>query len=849
MQTRNRARNSKQRDETFDEDSEGEEEERDNEDMFGDTPPNEAESTNETGRNEQTGPATTSMGQGGLPQSMIQGGIPKSAQSSTYSAVVTAIDNAMKVTTTTVEEEIKWQLGAKVKREEIAQQTEIKVFMILRPNKSGRTISLLHSISQCWTEGCRGKYIAFTGDATDVGNTLTAVMLQGNKTWELVKKTISTDIATLVTEVAADPTLKNRVWTCNNTMKEVEFPRIMHVPLCLAKIMYSEGKGYTPYDVIDTIGETFADDAGNVPAYWESISTWCLMALQADELRLDVAAIIDPDRDFARWMYARIATTVGHRISETSGGLGQRHSTTGDDHKALATAVSQGVALVMLQQGTNNGLNQSQKSNGGKEAKEGYDFDDKSRIMGFSHVDKFRQVQVVWTRIQNKKPETARMIVMELMTEAAFNKRVMIERTFYIDEKNMKDIQKLKFNAGPVATFSSAYDGLTPLICRSRSAAEQAFLVKKEAAMAETIRTRTLEEALEKPKYDPKFPDNFQDMKTMLDTFMIMMWVLFGEWSPIYIQLNQVSLLLNERQVQMTARAYTPAACYRIMWSIYEEVRRFFDQGLLADAFKANSRIQFPDAYISAFLNDIRVGNTIMRSSYPSELLKIENNGRGGVGGGGGGGGGNNTSGRGGRGGNQSQRGGRGRGGRGTGGPPYNGGGGYNSYNGGGGNNNYAGGGGYYNNNGTGGGGYGNNGYNNGTRNTSNSNSNNSRNNGGRGLRNAKIEAMMSPYRQKFPGHVNVFHILEECGYRLTDLPPSGIADKDTGKQMFCWPYGLGCCTYPRCKFAAVGGHPENVSEEFADATCTLLGPCMQKILNNGQSPPKKYKSEGGGSN
>ncbi len=74
------------------------------------------------------------------------------------------------------------------------------------------------------------------------------------------------------------------------------------------------------------------------------------------------------------------------------------------------------------------------------------------------------------------------------------------------------------------------------------------------------------------------------------------------------------------------------------MWSIYEEVRRFFDQGLLADAFKANSRIQFPDAYISAFLNDIRVGNTIMRSSYPSELLKIENNGRGGVGGGGGGG-------------------------------------------------------------------------------------------------------------------------------------------------------------------------------------------------------------------
>ena len=73
-------------------------------------------------------------------------------------------------------------------------------------------------------------------------------------------------------------------------------------------------------------------------------------------------------------------------------------------------------------------------------------------------------------RIVNKRAETARKIVMELMTEAAYKKWVTIEQTFFIDEKNMKDIQKQRFNVGPIATYNSADDGLTPLICRGQSA-------------------------------------------------------------------------------------------------------------------------------------------------------------------------------------------------------------------------------------------------------------------------------------------------------------------------------------------------------------------------------------------
>ena len=164
-----------------------------------------------------------------------QGKTPQTTRNDSNSAVVTAIDNLLSVTTRTLEEEIKWQLGNDVQKEEIAQQTEITVFMFLRPNSPERIVSLVHSIAQCWIPGqARGKYVGVTGDATEAGNTLTAVALQEVKTWTMIKKTISLDMEALVEEVEDDPTVKTKLWTSTSKTKEVEMPRIMHVPLCLA---------------------------------------------------------------------------------------------------------------------------------------------------------------------------------------------------------------------------------------------------------------------------------------------------------------------------------------------------------------------------------------------------------------------------------------------------------------------------------------------------------------------------------------------------------------------------------------------------------------------------------------
>ena len=140
---------------------------------------------------------------------------------------------------------------------------------------------------------------------------------------------------------------------CNNNMKEVELPRIMHVPLCLAKYMYEEGKRYTPYDVINIIMTQYVEDDGLVPKCWDLISKWCLVAQQTDEICLDVSAITEPDREFVRWTAACIATTLGYKHGELGGKQVRQSGSTGDANTALANAVSQGVARVMLQQGMN----------------------------------------------------------------------------------------------------------------------------------------------------------------------------------------------------------------------------------------------------------------------------------------------------------------------------------------------------------------------------------------------------------------------------------------------------------------------------------------------------------------
>ena len=122
------------------------------------------------------------------------------------SAMVAAIDNLLNMTSVPLAEEIKWQVGTETTKDNIAGQMDLKVFMILRPGSKGRTVSLIHSIAQCFATGqAHGKYVGFVGDATDVGVTLAAVELQQNKTWDTPKQSISLDLGKYTTACEGGP--------------------------------------------------------------------------------------------------------------------------------------------------------------------------------------------------------------------------------------------------------------------------------------------------------------------------------------------------------------------------------------------------------------------------------------------------------------------------------------------------------------------------------------------------------------------------------------------------------------------------------------------------------------------
>ena len=117
------------------------------------------------------------------------------------------------------------------------------------------------------------------------------------------------------------------------------------------------------------------------------------MAQQVDDVCLDISAITEPDREFARWVSTRIANTMGYKHGQSTGDQRQQKATPGEANIALANAVGQGVARAMMQQGKNYmGHSPTHRNNGGKDSKEEYDDDDKAALMSFSHVTKFKDV-------------------------------------------------------------------------------------------------------------------------------------------------------------------------------------------------------------------------------------------------------------------------------------------------------------------------------------------------------------------------------------------------------------------------------------------------------------------------
>ena len=540
------------------------------------------------------------------------------------------------------QEELAFQISKGRDKEEFAELFQLRVFLVM--HKMGK-IGMIHSISRYSKRGSEynGKYVAFMGDFTTHGGVPYPILLPTQKAWDVYQATISTDAGAYITECREEPELKSKLWEGIDMKSTRSTPHMLHIPLTLVQTLVEKGGNLSPYDVVNIVYEKYHDElTGRWENGWDKVAEWCLMAAQKNKLAIEVEVITDQDDHFARWRQQRLQCTLGgSKEDEVEQVDSSKHNHQGKEKQSLsemAEAMAKGVVAAILQQGI---MPQSQPiANVGKGSGESKDLDEDERalLMGFSSVYFACDLQPFWQTVKVSKPGTIRRVIATAMSDFAYKNHIHIDATMHLDDDNIKDIIALRFSPGPVATFETAQKGLSPFNCRSRSIQETQYLTEVEIAKEQSKHTRTFDECIKKSKYKPRFPETFAEMRLMLDTYMVFVWVLFGNKCPLYIQLKQVSTILNDRQVQLSALAYTKAHCFRIVWAIVDESRRYLDQGLTARAFNDPGNVIFPVPMISSLLSEIRIGTKLDRASYPNELKSAESN-TGGVGGGGGGGG------------------------------------------------------------------------------------------------------------------------------------------------------------------------------------------------------------------
>jgi hypothetical protein len=116
------------------------------------------------------------------------------------------------------------------------------------------------------------------------------------------------------------------------------------------------------------------------------------------------------------------------------------------------------------------------------------------------------------------------------MKQYAYDRRIQIDSSVYLEQETIKAIVELRFNPGEgVAHLSSASKGLSILACRARTTQETERVREQEQALSTTERTRLLDDLLKLPKGTTRAPaDNFWELKMNVSTFMSLVWVLFG---------------------------------------------------------------------------------------------------------------------------------------------------------------------------------------------------------------------------------------------------------------------------------------------------------------------------------
>ena len=209
------------------------------------------------------------------------------------------------------------------------------------------------------------------------------------------------------------------------------------------------------------------------------------------------------------------------------------------------------------------------------------------------------------------------------MKQWARRHAVNIHKGLLLPKTTIESIRDMHFNpGGGVAYFASAEKGISILACQPIAGESRDSAKAAELAQEISTASRTLAEALDLGKHDPRPPPgNYQDLKATVGTFCGLLHTIFGPGCDYYQKCFEIYTCLDSDTVEENFIHFDPLYCRQIIWAILDDGREYFNNPMLPDAFLVpiGTQINYPVSSLEEFNRPIKNQTPVIKKNFPHQ--------------------------------------------------------------------------------------------------------------------------------------------------------------------------------------------------------------------------------------
>ena len=532
-------------------------------------------------------------------------------------------------------EELAWQreYGGNPKQaqdwgDEALLDLDLRVFGYVRAGSP--LVHLAHSATRYGhpraARELRGKTLVFIGDRTARRQPLVVEVTK--KAWEWPEVEAIRD-AVAVASFGNSDEGQGKLWSPDASATgrtKAKTPWLLHIPPTLVEWLAVEPR--TPWELHEEIARRIGNGstAGGTEEF-RTMLDWCLVASQCQPgksnscLSFSFTSVLSTEDAFLGWCDRRLESTMGPlgvAVPPQPAMAGQ--ATLATAMAEVGRAVQDLRAQAMAAPPTPAAATKKQAAADG--AKRKYGVYELAALKGFSGVTKNVQLKYIWLKLERTKCHMHhRQDIMHDMEAWAKDQGVKLDTGVWLTMGFLKSIVELKFVPGdlPYASYTTCEEGMGPMACIRRTPQQIDTEKRKEEAILATMGTRTYDEHRLLSTTDPRTPaQTYKDFKDNITTYCGLLFVLFGEWCPLYQNLWKVRVTLVSRPVAIAQDQFSAEDFRRMTWAIIEDSREFFSKWCHPDEF-ATTNVEWPESTIDSIIPSVKHRTRIERGSFPRE--------------------------------------------------------------------------------------------------------------------------------------------------------------------------------------------------------------------------------------